>query len=85
MSSHQPERPVSCRRLTPTARVGRSRASWRMPWMGPVPPYGPLRIPKIASRMPPTTPTIAVNRMKNQYSERRARPWKSAYFRGGRS
>jgi hypothetical protein len=31
--------------------------------------------------MPPTMPTIAVNRMKNQYSERRARPWKSAYFR----
>jgi hypothetical protein len=31
--------------------------------------------------MPAMALTIAVNRAKNQYSERRARPWKSAYFR----
>jgi hypothetical protein len=80
MRSHQPERPVSCRRLAPTASVGTRRASWRRPWIGPVLLYGPPRIPKMASRAPPTALTIAVNRKKNQYSERRARATEVGVF-----
>jgi hypothetical protein len=72
-SNHQPERSVSCRRRTLTARLGSNTPrEYRAPSTGAV--------PMTPSTTLNTMEAITLNNKNIQYSVRRARPLKVTYF-----
>lgn len=83
ISSHQPDRPVSCSRLTPTASEGSRTTSDQIADSGwglwPIPPIMPAEGPKrMASTRLRTACARRLNSANHHNSDRGARPVKSA-------
>ena len=76
-SSHQADRPMSCRRRAPTAKLGSKVAMLKTVESGSIQKSQPKRA---ASRMLKQMLAITKNRVKYQYSLLLARPPKVTYL-----